>query len=632
MCGIVGILSPRRQAPSRRRLQEMTDTMEHRGPDGSGVWTAPGVGLGHRRLSIVDLSGGAQPMASADGRLVVTFNGEIYNHGALRGPLEAAGETFRTRSDTEVLLAGWRQWGDALPTHLNGMFAFCLWDTTRQVALLARDRMGKKPLYYAHLPDGTLLFASEVKALLKHPAIQPTIDPTALALYLTHEYVPGPWSAFRGLRKLPPGHLMRWEQGRIAVEPYWRIPFGEPSALRGEAEWSEALRDALSRAVERRLMSDVPLGVFLSGGIDSSAVTALMTEYVPAEQIRTFSIAFEDPSFDESRWARRVADYLGTHHTEEVFSVDALLESLPTLVRQMDEPFADASLLPTWLLSRFTRQHVTVALGGDGGDELFAGYETFRAEEAAQWYRLLPAPARHLLRQAVGMLPVRTGNFSLDFVLKRFVQGADAPDELRHTRWLSSFLPGSPLDPLNPDLRAQVPEGEVWGVMARPFLECPDPRRVNRLSYAYMTTYMVEDILTKVDRASMAASLEVRSPFLDTEVVSLAARMPPELKINRRWVAKYILKRALRRDLPHDILHRKKKGFGIPVATWLKGPLRDRMRELLDAERLRQAGIFDPRVVERLMTEHLEGRADHRKGLWTLMMFEQWREHYGAHL
>ncbi len=610
----------------------MTESLAHRGPDGTGIHVSGPVGFGHRRLSIVDLEGGAQPMQNADRSVAVTFNGEIYNHTQLRRDLEARGHVYQSRSDTETLVHGYREWGTELPNKLNGMFAFCAWDDRTQTALIARDRMGQKPLYYAHLDDGTLLFASELKALLEHPRIPRQADRTALALYLTYEYVPHPYSAIQGVKKLPPGDALVWSNGTLTQYTYATLPFGGESPLRSSEEWIAETRRALSVATQRRLMADVPLGVFLSGGVDSSAVVALMAEHVPGPEINTFSIAFEDASFDESRYARIVADRFGTNHRVETFSAQALIDTLPAVVDLMDEPFGDASVLPTYLLSKFTRQHVKVALGGDGGDELFCGYETFRADTAARLYRRLPSLLRDTIRKQVQAMPVSTDNFSLDFVAKYFVRGADAIPEFRHTRWLASFLPNTLDDPLRRDIRDTVPDGSVFGVMARPYMECPDERHVQRLSYAYMRTYLAEDILTKVDRASMGSGLEVRTPFMDPELVSLVARMPPRLKLHSGFSAKYALKRALEHDLPDEILYRKKKGFGIPVAKWLNGPLASEMDRLLAPDRIAAAGLLDPTVVTRLVREHREGRRDNRKGLWTLMMLEYWRERFDIQL
>ncbi len=628
MCGIVGWFTADGSTPDRDVLLRMTSTLRHRGPDGDGIEVGPGYGFGHRRLSIVDLAGGAQPMSDPAGRVSVTFNGEIFNHRDLRRDLEHHGARFRTSSDTEVLVYGAARWGEAMPARLNGMFAYATWDHRDRVGVVARDRLGQKPLYWTRLSDGSVLFASEVKALLAHPEVQPRMDLRAIAMYLTYEYVPHPHCAFDGIYKLPPGSLLSWRDGQVEVRPWMSLPFGEPTVARSDAEWFEQTRAALSASVQRRLMSDVPLGVFLSGGIDSSAIVALMTEHVEPSAIQTFSIAFEEASFDESTWAQKVADHFGTHHRVRTFSADVMLDVLPDVVDWMDEPFADASLLPTHLLSRFTREYVTVALGGDGGDELFLGYETFRADTVARAYRYLPAALRDGISRAVHRMPVSTDNFSLDFVARYFVRGADARPEFRHTRWLGSFLPNTDDDPLLPALREQIPDGEIYGVMAQPYIDCRDADHGQRLSYAYLRTYMAEDILTKVDRASMATSLEVRSPFLDPQLVSLVARMPSRLKLHHGFDAKYALKQALRNDLPREIIERKKKGFGIPVAKWLKGPLAAEMDRLLDRDRLEAGGLLDPNVVRRLVDEHHAGTRDNRKQLWTLMMLERWRERY----
>lgn len=632
MCGIVGWFTADGGTPDRDVLQRMTSTLFHRGPDGEGIEVGRGYGFGHRRLSIVDLAGGAQPMSDPGRRISVTFNGEIYNHRDLRRDLEHFGASFTTSSDTEVLVHGAARWGEHMPARLNGMFAYATWDHRDRVGVVARDRLGQKPLYWTRLNDGSVLFASEVKALLAHPEVKPQLDLQAAALYLTYEYVPHPHCAFAGIHKLAPGDMLVWRDGRVTTQTWMQLPFGEPTVARTDAEWYDQTRAALSASVHRRLMADVPLGVFLSGGVDSSAIVALMTEHVPPSSIQTFSIAFEEASFDESRWAQQVADHFGTHHRVRTFSADVMLDVLPEVVDWMDEPFADASLLPTHLLSRFTREHVTVALGGDGGDELFLGYETFRADTAARAYRHLPAALRHGIARTVDRLPVSTDNFSLDFIARYFVRGADARPEFRHARWLAAFLPNTADDPLRAELRDRIPDGDVYGVMAQPYIDCPATSHGQRLSYAYLRTYMAEDILTKVDRASMATSLEVRSPFLDPELVSLVARMPDRLKLRHGFQAKHALKQALRHDLPQAILDRKKKGFGIPVAQWLKGPLAADMERLLHRDRLEAGGLLDPMVVRRLVDEHREGRRDNRKQLWTLMMLERWRERYDVTL
>ncbi len=628
MCGIAGWLAPTGRRPTKAVVQRMTRTLAHRGPDGEGFLADGPVVFGHRRLAIVDLAGGAQPMTTPDRALAVTFNGEIYNYHALRRELEQLGHSFTTSSDTEVLLHGYAQWREGLPARLNGMFAFAVWDRARREVFLARDRMGEKPLYWSALADGGLAFGSEAKALLQHPGVSRRGDLRAIATYLTYDYVPWPLSAFADVRKLEPGGWLRWRpDGAVEQGVFATLPFGEPSTLRSESEWVDATREALTRAVRRRLMSDVPLGVFLSGGVDSSAIVALMARHVAPRDIQTFSIAFEDPSFDESRYARQVAEHVGTTHHVRTFTADDLLALLPGLVERMDEPFADASLLPTHMLSRFAREQVTVALGGDGGDELFLGYETFRADRAAEAWRHVPGPVRALVGAGVDRMPVRTSNFSLDFVARRFLRGADACREFRHVRWLSASLPHTPDDPLLPERRAEVPDGDIFGVMADPYLACRDPDHLQRLSFAYLRTYFAEDILTKVDRASMAVGLEARAVFVDPELVSLVCRMPASLKL-RGLTAKYALKRALDGLLPREIVHRKKKGFGIPVAAWLNGPLAPELDRLLAPARLRDGGLLDAGVVARLVGEHRAGVADHRKILWALMMLESWRERH----
>ena len=611
----------------------MTRTLTHRGPDGQGVYIDGPCGFGHRRLSIVDLEGGAQPMVTTDEAHAITFNGEIFNHTTIRRDLEKLGHSFTTRgSDTETLLLGFRQWGKGILGRLNGMFSFAAWDRSTKTALIARDRMGQKPLYYSHLDDGTLLFASELKALLEHPRIDRVLDPHGIALYLTYEYIPYPHSAIRGIRKLAPGQCLIWKDGTLREETYATLPFSADTPIRSEREWIAALRAELSAATRRRLMADVPLGVFLSGGVDSSAVVAMMAEHVPGPEIQTFSIAFEDASFDESSYAEIVARQFGTNHHTKTFTADEMLGTLPQVIDFLDEPFGDASVLPTHLLSRFTRDSVKVAIGGDGGDELFCGYETFRADTAARAYRLLPSALRSAITEGVQHLPVQKGNFSLDFVAKSFVRGADAIPQFRHARWLSSFIPNTADDPLDRGVRDSIPDGQIFRVMAEPYANCPDKRHLQRLSHAYLRTYMAEDILTKVDRASMGASLEVRSPFMDPHLVSLAVRMPPSLKLRHGFTSKYALKKALEGDLPHEILYRKKKGFGIPVGKWLNGPLASEADRLLAPDRIRSAGILRPDVVSRLLAEHRAGTRDNRKQLWTLMMLEYWRERHDVRL
>ncbi|MGH3134770.1 MAG: asparagine synthase (glutamine-hydrolyzing), partial [Gaiellaceae bacterium] len=464
-------------------------------------------------------------------------------------------------------------------------------------------------------------FGSELKALLQHPRCPRELDFGSLSRYLALEYVPAPHAIFEGVRKLPGGHMLVRRDGRTSVERYWDLSFDEEGRDRKDEEYVEEFRHHFREAVRRRLVSDVPLGAFLSGGIDSSSVVAMMTEVLPPDAVKTFSIGFAEGSFDESAHARRVAAHFGTDHREEVFTSDAMLEVLPTMADFLDEPLADASILPTYLLSRFTREKVTVALGGDGGDELLAGYPTFQADRAAGLYLMPRLLNERVVIPLANRLPVSTKNFSFDFKLKRFLRGARSPASERHPTWLGSFtaaeqkalLTGAPVDPLDEHRRL--------------FADAPTRNRVERLIYLYAKTYLEDDVLVKVDRASMACSLEVRAPFLDVELVEFLARVPSRLKL-RRFGTKVLLKRAMADVLPAGIATRSKKGFGIPVADWLKGTLREALQDELSPARIRDQGIFEPAVVQRLITEHMNGRSDHRKPLWTLFVFQLWHRRW----
>jgi asparagine synthase (glutamine-hydrolysing) len=484
--------------------------------------------------------------------------------------------------------------------------------------------MGQKPFFYARLADGRLLFASEAKALAAHPALRPEVDDAGLAAYLTFEYLPGELSMFRGVKKLPPAHALVYAEGRLAIRPYWDLPMGE--SLNG-GDPVQRFGELFDRAVESQLMSDVPLGIFLSGGIDSSAVAAAAVRLRPPETVQTFAIGFDDPSYDESEPARAVARHLGTDHHERVFGVDTMREVLPKVVERLDEPFGDASLLPTYLLSAFARESVKVVLGGDGSDELLLGYPTFRAEAAAQLFRRLPSPLRSAVRSLAGHLPVSPRNFSFDFVVRSFLRAADFEDAARHPLWLGSALPGAPDDPLATDLRREHPLERVLQPAIEAYRAAPARTRLDRLSYQYCKTYLAEDILHKVDRASMAVSLEARSPYLDRDLLEHVARMPVALKL-RGGNAKIALKRSCAGRLPAATLARRKKGFGIPIAAWLRGPLSPMLGDLLAPERVRRSGYLEPKVVGRLVEEHSTGRRNHRKMLWTLLSFELWRERY----
>jgi asparagine synthase (glutamine-hydrolysing) len=626
MCGIAGFVNGGNNAADREILARMTATLAHRGPDGDGLCTDGPVALGHRRLSIIDLTGGAQPMDNEDGSVWVTYNGELYNELGLRDALVKKGHVYKTHSDTESLVHLYEDLGPEFASRLNGMFALALWDAPRRRLVLARDRMGQKPLYYAETPSGGLVFGSEPKALLEHPDVARRLDPQGLARYLFYEYVPAPHSIWEGVKKLPPAHTLVWEGGKTRVERYWSPPWpgeGQGEAPSGFDEEAALFWESFRESVSRHTRADVPIGVFLSGGIDSSSVAAALCEIEEAKKVRTFSIGFEDRSFDESPFSRAVATHLGTDHHERTFSAEDVLELLPGVAGWLDEPFGDPSVLPTHLLSRFARGEVKVVLGGDGADELIAGYPTFAAERAAGLFRRLPSPARGLAGAAVARLPVDHRNFSLDFKLKQFLRGASEPLALAHQRWLGSFS-GAEI--------GELLEGGVAGGLevedehlrrARGLAPGCDP--LTRSLALYQDTYLPDDILTKVDRASMACGLEVRAPFLDTDLVDRVEALPAVYKYGRGRT-KRLLKRAASGRLPAPVMTRPKKGFGIPVARWLRGPLSPLLDRLLGPERLRRQGIFRAEEVGRRVAEHRAGVRDHRKPLWTLLMFQLWYE------
>ncbi len=605
----------------------MAQAIAHRGPDDHGIFQDGPCGLAFRRLSIIDLALGHQPMTV--GPATVVFNGELYNFAELREQLEARGEVFTTHSDTEVLVRGYLVWGEGVVDRIDGMFAFALWDARTRTLLVARDRFGKKPLYYWHTAD-QFVFGSELKAVLAHPDCPRELDLAAMRQYLAFEYVPTPSCIFKGLNKLPEGHLLTLRDGKMSLRQYYRMKEGGAglglSTLSGHGidDAAAALLTELQRAVERRLVADVPVGIFLSGGIDSSAVTALAAR--AAGKVKTFSIGFTEGSFDESSYARLVAQRLGTEHYEERLSPSAALDLIPQLADQLDEPFADPSYVPTYLLAKFTKKHVTVALGGDGADELFAGYDTFVAHAPGRMASLMPAGAQSLLQRAAGLMPTGQGYMSLDFRLRTFLQGARFPEAQRQQAWIGAMTPDRVNALLAPTLRVADATADIYGPLNAFFAE----RQASGLDWVqqyYLAFYLRDDILVKVDRAAMAASLEVRSPFLDTRVVEQALAMPWLLKL-RGLSRKWLLKKALRGIVPDEVLDRKKHGFAIPVTTWLKGPLRPLLEETLSSKNVREAGLFDSTEVRRLMDEHASGYRDHRKPLWTLLQFELWRKRW----
>src|SRR5215212_7294064 len=629
MCGITGWANVDFHTPpvegGRELLHAMCERMVHRGPDSEGLFVATGAALGMRRLAIIDLVTGEQPAFNEDRSVAVILNGEIYNYRELRSKLEKRGHSFRSASDTEVLPHLYEQYGDEMLRELNGMFAFALWDARRRRLLIARDRFGEKPLYWGVFGN-TLLFASEPKVLLAHPGCKPSLDLQALRHYLSFDYVPAPLSIYQGINKLPAAHKLTLENGRVCVERYWQLSYKTADPVPSEPEAAEQLRELMADAVRMRLVSDVPLGVLLSGGVDSSTIAALAVR-ASSEAVKTFSISFAESSFDESAYARGVAKFLGTDHHEERLSANLAANLVSEIGAWMDEPFSDPSLVPTYLLSRFTRKHVTVALGGDGGDELFAGYQMYAGLRWAELYKRLPSPLRAgVIEPLIRLLPVKTKNLSFDYKALRFVTGVKYDAVARHHVWFGSFTPEEQMQLLTPEVLATT-DSEIYAQARQIAEECDNDDLVTRMQSVDTHLYLAEDILTKVDRASMAVSLEVRAPFLDPRVAEFAASLPSDYKLRGR-TSKYILKRAVAGLLPPFVTRRGKKGFGVPVAEWLKGRLRPLARDLLSPERISRAGLFDAAYVARLQDEHERGVANHRKLLWTLLMFELWHESF----
>ncbi|MBV9216800.1 MAG: asparagine synthase (glutamine-hydrolyzing) [Acidobacteria bacterium] len=623
MCGITGWVNLASNSTDHNEatLHSMCEAILHRGPDSEGTWIDDQVALGMRRLSIIDLKTGDQPVYSEDNTVVAMINGELYNFREVRAELDKLGHKFRTKTDVEIVPHLYQMYGEDFIDHINGMFAISLWDSVSKKLILARDRFGEKPLYYG-IFDGKLIYASEPKAMLAHPVVHAELDLSALRYYLSYDYVPAPRSIFKGIAKLPAGHMLVVENGQVRTRRYWNLTWAKNGRLGSIDKAAAELRDLLSDAVRMRLVSDVPLGILLSGGIDSSTVAAFAVQHA-TEKVKTFSIGFEEDSFDESRYARMVASHLGTEHYEAKMSADTAADLVPEITSWLDEPLSDASLLPTYMLARFVRKHVTVALGGDGGDELFAGYPMYYGHKVANKYLAIPGFVRSgLIEPMVNALPVSTKNLSFDYKAKRFVRSAKYDVITRHHSWFGSFAVDEQPSVLTADVREKT-SGDIYAD-ARLLLESSDAvDPIEKMQFLDINYYMAEDILTKVDRASMAVSLETRAPFLDPRVGQFAASLPLNYKL-RGSNGKYILKRAVRDLLPAEILTRGKKGFGIPIAEWLKGRLNPMLHDLLAPGRLKSQGLFESNPVQRLISEHESGAASHHKQLWTLLVFQLW--------
>jgi asparagine synthase (glutamine-hydrolysing) len=624
MCGIAGIAYSNREHPVEESLlRRMAAVIRHRGPDAEGFHCEPGVGLASRRLSIIDVDGGRQPISNEDGTAHVVLNGEIYNFGALRRELEARGHVFRTRSDTEAIVHAYEQWGPECVRALNGMFAFAVWDATRRTLFLARDRAGKKPLYYWPRPD-RLLFASELKSLLQAAAFERVIDPEALDLYLTFGVVPPPRTIFRGVRQLPPAHALTWRDGHLSIREYWDVTPDTRGRLRPEQEYLDEFGELLTDAIRLRLVSEVPLGAFLSGGIDSTAVVEGMARQ-SSGRVLTTTVAFREEAFNEAPYAQTVARMLGTDHREllvEPVSADIL----PTLAWYLDEPLADSSALPTYYVCRAARGHVTVALSGDGGDELFAGYEQrYRLARMEAWIRQrLPWWARRGLAAPLARVYPKREWMPRSLRLKYCLENLSVSLSEAYVLDRSIFRPADKAMLLSPDARGAARKGLALEVVAPLFERVKGHDPLAQILYLDFKTDMVNDILTKVDRMSMANSLEVRCPLLDYRIVEFAARVPVDLKLRGR-ITKYLLRRHLEGRVPIGLVRRPKMGFSIPLANWLRGGLRPIMQDLLLSSQGLSRGYFDPSRVAELVALHLRGARDYSGQLWSLMMLELWQ-------
>jgi asparagine synthase (glutamine-hydrolysing) len=627
MCGIVGIVERDLERPvAPADLERMVQRAHHRGPDEEGSITLPGVGLGMRRLAIVDLSGGQQPILNESGDVKLVANGEIYNFRELQAELEGRGHRFRSRhSDIEVLVHAYEQWGEGFLARLRGMFALALWDGRTRTLLAARDRAGEKPLYWTKTPHG-LLLASEVKALLVRPEVSRQLDPVALDQFLTYEYVLAPRTMLQGVHKLPPAHFLRYRDGEATVHRYWDAA-AVPLRPWTDADAAEALRAALTTAVVRQLMADVPLGAFLSGGIDSSSIVALMSA-ASAQPVNSFSIGFADGTYNELPYARDVAALFKTTHRERTASPD-LAGMFARLVVHLDEPFADVSLFPTFSVSELAREHVKVVLSGDGGDELFGGYDAYQAQALAAKFGWMGDALIPALAGVAAALPPTEKKKGLVNKVKRFSAGAaTAPADLGHYRWMVYLGARHKQRLYRAGLRDALGATDVYAPVREALGRFSQDDVLNRQLYADLSLYLADDILVKVDRMSMATSLETRAPFLDGDLMELAFSMPGHLKI-RNGERKWILKQAMKDVLPDRIRSRRKEGFSIPMKNWLRRELQPLMRELLSAERVTRRGLFDPQVVAELIEAHTAGRENHAHTLFPLMVFEQWAS---AHL
>jgi asparagine synthase (glutamine-hydrolysing) len=610
---------------SRKLLEKMNGAILHRGPDEDGFYLDGNVGLAMRRLSIIDLAGGQQPIRNADGTKWIVYNGEIYNYRELRRGLESRGHELYTNSDTEVVIRLFDEEGPECLRHLRGMFAFAIWDEGDRSLFIARDRVGKKPLLYAHRSNGDVIFGSEFQAVLEHPDVSREVDYEALDDYMSFLCVPAPKTAFRSIRKLEPGHWLRWKDGAIETRRYWRPDFTQKIKISEEEAIEETTR-LLRESTSLRMISEVPLGAFLSGGVDSSTVVALMAAE-SSRPVKTFSIGFEEEDYSELKYARLVAEHVGAEHNEFTVRPNAL-EVLPTLVEHYGEPYADSSAIPTFYVARETRKHVTVALNGDGGDESFAGYERYSAMLIAERYNRIPRPLRKaLIEGPVNLLPASELKRSRIRDVKRFVGSAGLSRTQRYYRWMSAFNAETKSNLYTEEFRSATAGHDSSAVLDEWFAAANGSGMLDAAMLTDQMTYLPNDLLVKVDIASMANSLEARSPFLDHNVIEFAASLPENLKM-RRFETKSLLKKVAARLVPREAIYRPKMGFGVPIGKWFRGEMKDFLRDTLLSESSRGRGIARPEMIEKYVSEHIDGDRDHSFQIWTLLMLELWFQRF----
>jgi len=628
MCGICGIVDHKGSLATRDRVLAMADRLSHRGPDDQGVYlsspSTPRSALGHRRLSIIDLSPlGHQPMANEDESAWIVLNGEIYNYKDLRKELEGKGHQFRSHTDTETVMHLYEEYGEECVKYLRGMFAFAIWDEKKKTLFAARDRAGKKPFLY--FKEGSVFcFASEFASILESGLIRKEIEPVSIDQYLTFGYIPSPRTIYKGIMKLPPAHTLLLRGGEVTIKRYWDLDYSKKIIISEEDASNELIR-LLEDAVKIRLYSDVPLGAFLSGGIDSSAIVALMSR-IGSGAVKTFSIGFTEKAYDELKFARMVAERFNTDHNELIVKPDAL-KVLPLLVERYGEPYADSSCVPTYYLCNQTRKYVTVALNGDGGDELFAGYERYQAMLISERYRKIPSLMRRGIKGLVSLLPDSINQKNKLRRFKRFFDGIDMPFAPRYLRWIGLMSDGLKADIYSRDFKTVTQNSDPSDPL-KPYLGLyPSQGVLDPVLSADTHTYLPDDLLVKVDIASMANSLEARSPFLDHKVMEFAASLPPEFKM-KNLVKKYILKKALHGIIPDENIYRSKMGFGVPVGDWFRGELKELLTDTLLSDKCAGRGYFDDIAVEMMVSDHIEGRRDYTYQLWALLMLELWHEKF----